>query len=473
MPVDIVVSTVSVKMMKHESASHEALVEVLVIGAGAAGIAAARTLHDAGVAVTVVEARPRLGGRVLTDHSLAAHPVELGAEFIHGKRALTWRYVDQFGFTALPDANHGFCFLDGHLYHDQQAPLPGCEELLSLLKARAREHLAAHGPDISVAQFLAGQKDYPLHPSFAATARLLSNLIASEKGADADTMSLSGLLEHDFSGYGDNNFRLGEGYAALLERLASGLDIRPRHPVRRVAWGPDGARISCPGQSFAARHVVVTLPLGTLQKGDVVFSPALPEAKLRAIAGLGSAAVCKMILQFRQAFWSDHLAVLTTTGETQVWWPSGWGRSDAGPVLTALVGGEAARRFTSLGDTALPEALRQLEVMFGRDLRDLYVGGRIVRWHRQRYSRMGYSFLPVGCPAALRDWLAEPLPPTLFFAGEATNRLQPSTVHGALESGVRAARQVLEARERVGTVHPAGVRSHGGHAPTRPPAPPR
>src|SRR5262249_3726219 len=253
------------------------------------------------------------GGRVLTDHSLAPHPVELGAEFIHGQRALTWRYVDQFGFTALPDANHGFCFLHGHLYHDHQAPLPGCEALLTLLKARAREHLSAHGPDMSVAQFLAGQKGYPLHPSCAATARLLSNLIASEKGADADTMSLSGLLEHDFSGYGDNNFRLGEGYAALLQRLASGLDIRPRHPVRRVACGPDGARISCPGRSFAARHVVVTLPLGILQKGEVVFSPSLPEAKQRGGARPGPAPGGGAVLPFPPPPLSGFLAGRATT----------------------------------------------------------------------------------------------------------------------------------------------------------------
>jgi monoamine oxidase len=454
-------------MPKKKPPGHEADVEVLVIGAGAAGIAAARILHDAGVAVTVLEARPRIGGRVLTNRALAPHPIELGAEFIHGKGALTWAHVTDFGFTTLPDANHGFCFLHGQLFHDRQAPAPGCEDLLSHLKARAREHLAAGGPDTSVARFLARQKGYPLNPTFAATAGLLSNLIASEKGADAETMSLSGLLEHDFSGYGDNNFRLSEGYTPLLQRLAEGLSIRLHQPVRRVSWGPDGARVKCRGQSFQARHVVVTLPLGVLQAQKVEFSPSLPRAKTRAIARLGAAPVCKLILQFRQRFWSDYLAVLTTTKDTQVWWPSGWGRPDAAPVLTALVGGKAAHRFAALGHKALPEALSQLETMFGRDLSDLYVGGKIVRWHEKRYSRMGYSFLPVGCLASLRDRLADPLLPTLFFAGEATNREQPSTVHGALQSGARAASQVLEAREGIKKSHRSGHRGPGGFVTAR------
>jgi monoamine oxidase len=176
--------------------------------------------------------------------------------------------------------------------------------------------------------------------------------------------------------------------------------------------------------------------------------------------------VCKLIIRFRERFWSDYLAVLATTLDTQVWWPSGWGRHDAAPVLTALVGGEAARRFTALGEGALREALRQLQVMFGRDLAELFVAGRMVRWHRQRYSKMGYSYLPVGCPPLLRDTLAKPLPPTLFFAGEATNLRQPSTVHGALESGIRAAHQVLEVRTRTGTrlCLGSGVRGRGAPA---------
>src|SRR5208283_4192692 len=102
----------------------------------------------------------------------------------------------------------------------------------------------------------------------------------------------------------------------------------------------------------------------------------------------------------------------------------------------------------------------QLQMMFSRDLTDLYVGGKIVRWHEKRYTRMGYSFLPVGCPSSLRDRLADPLLPTLFFAGEATNRQQPSTVHGALQSGVRAARQILEAREGVKKPYRSGHRGH-------------
>jgi monoamine oxidase len=419
-------------------------------------------LHDAGLTVRVLEARRRIGGRVDTDYSLAPHPVERGAEFIHGQRAVTWRCLEQFGFRAIPDANHGFCFVQGQLFRDVEAPVPLSEEMLCSLKARAREHLRAGKPDCSVRHFLDQQKTYPLKPARVATTQLLNNLIASEKGADIETMSLSGLLEHDFSGYGDNNFRVVEGYARLLACLAGGLDIRLGQAVSRVAWGDDGAILYSPRASFLARHVVVTLPLGVLQAGDVRFSPSLPGKKRRAIERLGAASVCKVILKFRKQFWSDYLAVLCTTGDTQVWWPAGWGRPDAAPILTALVGGEAALRFSARGKKgALGEALRQLEVMFRRDLGDLFEGGTIVRWHRKRYTRMGYSYLPVDCSPGVRQRLAEAIPPTLFFAGEATNSGQPSTVHGALESGVRAAREILAIREGLGNLHTPGQRHLG------------
>jgi monoamine oxidase len=423
--------------------------DVVVLGAGAAGIAAARTLQDAGLRVILLEARWRVGGRIHTDFSAAPHPVELGAEFIHGRNALTWKYMDALGLRAIPDANHGLYFLRDRLYRDDAAPVPACEELMSQLKAKARQHLAAGNPDLSIRQFLDGQQAYPLSPCFGGTMRLLNNLVASEKGADIYRMSLSGLLEHDFSGYGDHNFRIVEGYGRLLRRLAAGLDIRFGQPVRSVKWRGGGVTVVCRERTFGARQVVVTVPLAVLRAGDVRFDPPLPESKLQAVSRLGAAAVCKVILKFREKFWPDSMAVLATTADTQVWWPAGWGRHESTPILTALVGGQAARRLVALGDAAIPKSLEQLQMMFQRDLGKLFESGRVVSWHRKRYSKMGYSFLPVGCSPAVRDQLAEPVAARLFFAGEATNRAQPSTVHGALESGIRAARQLLESRTAV------------------------
>jgi monoamine oxidase len=421
--------------------------DVLVLGAGAAGIAAARALRDAGLAVLVLEARARIGGRVYTDTTLAPHPVELGAEFIHGAGAVTWQHVDRFGLHALPDANHGCYFIDGRLSREGAVAVPSCEAVLARLKARARQHLASGGPDLSIARFLSGPAcGGELAP---ASTRLLNNLIASEKGADLGVLSLSGLLEHDFSGYGEGNYRIGEGYAHLLGRLAEGIPVRTGVAVTRVTWGDDGAVCATAGgEAFAGRHVVVTLPLGVLQAKDVAFEPSLPARKREAINRLGSAAVCKLFLKFRERFWPADMAVLCTTEDTQVWWPTGWGRPDATPLLTVLVGGQAARRFAALKEDAIPEALRQLRLMFGRQAGDLFEAGRVVAWHRKRYTRMGYSFLPAGTPGQTRECLAEPIPPTLFFAGEAAHSRHPSTVHGALESGTRAAREVLETRRQ-------------------------
>jgi monoamine oxidase len=431
------------------------IADVVILGAGAAGIAAARMLQEAGLRVVVLEARRRVGGRVRTDYSLASHPVELGAEFIHGQSALTWKYVKALGFQAIPVANHGCCFMHDRLFADDTAPVPACEELMSRLKAKAREHLAAGKPDQSIRQFLDTQQGYPLGPSFTATRRLLSNLIASEKGADIYAMSLSGLLEHDFSGYGDHNFRIVEGYGKLLQQLAGDLDIRLGQIVRRVNWSSGHVSLRCQDRSFEARHAVISLPLGVLQAGDVKFDPPLPEQKVTAIRRLGAAAVCKVILKFREPFWPHDMAVLATTMDTQVWWPAGWGRPGRSGMLTALVGGEAARRMgthSSAGTSAvIADSLKQLQTMFQRDLSGLFEAGRVVRWQRKRFSKMGYSFLPVASTPLLRDWLAEPVA-SLFFAGEATNRSQPSTVHGALESGIRAAHQILQA---------VGTQTHG------------
>ena len=138
----------------------------------------------------------------------------------------------------------------------------------------------------------------------------------------------------------------------------------------------------------------------------------------------------------------DDLTFLFTERESQLWWRPGRGRDDEAPVITAFLGGSSVAHFRALGDDAPLAALRDLEAMFGRKLESRLQNSRFVDWAADPYTAMGYSSVPPG-GAGLRGALAAPVGDVLFFAGEATNVERPATVHGALESGYRAAREAM------------------------------
>ncbi len=443
----------------------------LVIGAGAAGLAAARALRDRGEQVTVLEARDRLGGRAFSSPPGSPFPLELGAEFIHGKDSLAYRLVQQHGLTPL-DA-HGelrnYHYLRGAVVADADAPGPRTHrtvvgELFGLGLARR----AAGKPDLSVGAAL--RELTAEAPPSDEEWRLWTQAISSLMAADVDELSLYAILEWTPDGPGgpdgpdgpeagpgsgppfagepppideegfEENYRIAEGYSALWEKLAAGMDVRLRTPVKRISWGAEQVVVEAGGQEFRADRVIITLPLGVLQAQAVEFSPPLPADKQQAIAGLGAGKMDKVLLEFDAPFWPEDLGDLITSLPSQLWWAPGAGRSGAPAVLTAFFGGSGARHFEALGEQTPGRVLEDLERMFQRPLKDRLRSARFVAWGSDPYSRMGYSFTPPGA-VGLRPALAAPVGGVLFFAGEATHPTQSATIHGALESGLRAAEE--------------------------------
>lgn len=417
----------------------------LVIGAGAAGLAAARSLHDDGRNVTVLEARDRLGGRAYTSFDFAEHPVELGAEYIHGENVCTWALLERFGLNAIDihPRLRFFAFIDGRLLdQDAFARTPNVSLVWKTAFA-AKAWMDGGGEDMS----LAGAA--PQWPGFfegdptPEQYRFWNNISAQLQAADLDDVGVGGIVEATHDGDGDQIlFRIAEGYSRLMELLATGLDVRLGTAVEGIEWDEAGVTVSTGDDRIEARCAIVTLPLAILQLRDVAFDPPLPSDKLAAIDALGSGPVAKIVLHFDRRLWPDGMTNLLTTLDSQGWWTSGAGRANEAPVLTSLVGGSAVHRLRALDDPAA-EGVRHLERVFGQSLADRVTNARWVDWSADVWAKMGYSYVPPGATGA-RNALARPVDDVLFFAGEATNAIRPASVHGALESGFRAAREVAE-----------------------------
>ena len=416
--------------------------DALVIGAGAAGLAAARELHDAGCSVAVLEARDRVGGRAWTSYDLAPHAVELGAEYVHGENVLTWKYLERYGLHTndqLTVVNlHGW--LDGKLV--EGAEFAGSTAMRIAFNTLPAAHAASPGQSLlDAARAWAAAND--LRPT-EQDWRVWTSFARQYWAGDPERLGAKEFTEPTFDGDGARlMYRVVEGYSTLMGRMAADLDVRLSTPVRRIEWSRDGVRVDTDAGGFEARRGVVALPLAVLQQGDVAFGPALPAETQRAIRGIGAGANGKIILRFAERVWPDDLTFLLSGEDTQLWWRPGRCRDDEAPVITAYFGGSAVERFRALGEDAPLAALRQLERILGRRLEPQLREARFVDWPADPFAKMSYSYLPPGA-SGLRAALTDPVDGVLHFAGEHTNPVRPATVHGAFESGVRAARAVLD-----------------------------
>ena len=415
---------------------------VIVIGAGAAGLAAAERLVDAGCDVTVLEASDRAGGRIRHLDGFADFPVELGAEEVHGLENCLVPLVKAAGVELIRhETVHDYIRYDG--------------KLISLESARAGEDLREafefvdtvsrfEGPAWTVEQCIVA-RHLPGHAW-----HYLDSRLGVEHGTTLDRLGMRG-----FAGYERNwqlreeNYTLRQPYVRLLDPLLAKVRDRIRYgaTVARIEWGGSQAVVRLAGgEDLRADAVIFTGSVAVLRDAPPEFSPALSAEKREAITSIGMDGGMKIVLKFNRRFWPEDMYFLHSDTFWPQFWTPGRGRGGEAHILTAFVSGTRADFLRQLEVDLVEFALGELDRIFGgRVASEQFEDAYVADWTTEPFVRGLYSFPLAHTEPRHREALAAPLGSKLFFAGEATDLEGHSgTVHGAIETGRRAASEVVD-----------------------------
>jgi len=412
--------------------------DTIVIGAGAAGLAAARELSGAGRRVAVLEARDRIGGRIFTIHQPSLPlPIELGAEFIHGEVEEVFDIVAAAALLVheLPD-DHWW------VRGERWELVDNFWDVINDVFARIKG-----SRDRSFAEFVRAQRG--LTPRVK---QMALEFVEGFNASHAERISALAMRTADDEQVGDGGgykqFRVAGGYDRVIEWLRAGLDpgrasIRLGTTVTEVEWRRGDVAVRTDrGDELRASSAVITLPAGVLKAPDAIrFTPELRDTR-RVLARVEVGHVVKIVFRFRERFWDDFNFVHSDDPYVPTWWSVAPVRA---PLLTAWAGGHAAdRMLAEAADARVGHALESLAKTFRisrRRVAALLDAAYVHDWQADPFSRGAYSYAGVGGSKA-HAALAKPIADTLFLAGEATSS-QTGTVAGAISSGRRAARRIL------------------------------
>lgn len=459
---------------KSLSTTQDSKLSVIVIGAGAAGLSAARHLDNFGIKGMVVESRERIGGRVWDDKILGCC-VGRGAQILTGciNNPLSV-LCEQSGLTMHHISSKCDLLMEDGQFVDSNTDSKVEFHFNALLDAIAEEKRDFSDDDKSLEdkvvemhkQFLVETEGLFTELENKVLQFHLGNLEFSCAAPLCKVSSISWDQNEDFPQFSGDHTLLHHGFGILLYNLAQNLDIRLQFEVKEIDYSGDKVVItSSDGRILSADKVIVTVPLFVLKSGRLKFIPDLPERKQMAIQNLGAGLIEKVVLKFKCNFWEKVVQDADFFGHVP---ESPEGRGSCGlfydlssksnentkktsHVLMTVLSGETAFRVQQMTDEEVVDmCMVTLRKLFPHEIPDpeAYL---VTNWGRDPYSGMAYSYIPVGSTGEEYDHLACDIDNRVFFAGEATNRCFPQTVTGAYLSGIREAAKIVSSLESSAT----------------------
>ena len=396
--------------------------KVLIIGAGAAGLYAGYILKSKGIDFQILEASPSYGGRLGKLTGFANFPIDVGAQWMHGKNSIVGDLAKKSDTQiTLDDGNEKYWFNN---------------ELVSSLPRDINEIFEEEEnvPDVSFA-------DFAVQNGYGDEYKNIVEAIAGDSGADASNISAYWkIIEEENWNSGDDDFKFEETYFDLIEKQIAihvQEQIQLNTPVKQIDYsGPITQVTDTNNNVYTADKVIVTVPITILKSGDIEFVPTLPTEKTTAFSKIGMDAGMKVFLKFNTKFFDENIiggSICAAYADDSI------GKAQDDNILLAFVMGQQAEYLTSLGsDSAITNALLQeLDTMYNGQATASFVASHVQNWTTNPFVRGAYSYSTVGMGDS-RKVASETVAKKLYFAGEAMNTNgHHQTVHGAIETGYR------------------------------------
>jgi monoamine oxidase len=425
-------------------------VDVIIIGAGAAGLMAAKELSANDKKVLVLEARDRIGGRIHTiNNTDFSQPIEGGAEFVHGNLKLTLALLNE-----IKDAHF---IAEGEIWRSEKGKLMQQEDFIEdydlLMQALKKQQ-----EDIPILQFL---EQHFKDEKYQLLKKSIYSYTEGYYAGDRNKASTL-FLREELQQTEEEQYRIKGGYTQLVNHLykqclQQKCAFEYAAPVNHIQWQPNEVQVVTSNQkTYHAAQVMITVPLGVLQnqqsKSYIHFQPVISE-QMDAIGQLGFGAAIKVLLEFKEAFWLQDgqlkkMSFLFSEAPIPTWWTQ---HPQTSALLTGWCAGPAAQHLKDQTDDAILEkAMQSLSQIFQKPIPELeqqLKGKQVCNWVRDDYAQGGYAYVTTHTKKAL-ELLSKPISNTIYFAGEGYHDgLEIGTVEAALQNGQKMAQLLFKGKD--------------------------